>query len=58
MHPEVTKEYRELKQILMKQYEHNRDGYTEAKTEFVAKWSEAAKKEFGGRYALCEKLRD
>lgn len=52
MHPEVTKEYRELKQILMKQYEHNRDGYTEAKTEFVAKWSKAAKEEFGGRYAL------
>jgi GrpB-like predicted nucleotidyltransferase (UPF0157 family) len=52
MHPEVAKEYGELKRKLMKQYEHNRDGYTEAKTEFVAKWSKAAKEEFGGRYAL------
>ncbi len=49
-HPEVAKEYGELKQKLKKQYEHDRDGYTDAKTEFINIWSRTAKKEFGGRY--------
>lgn len=49
-HSEVAKEYGELKQKLKEQYEHDRDGYTDAKTEFIDKWSRAAKKEFGGRY--------
>jgi GrpB-like predicted nucleotidyltransferase (UPF0157 family) len=34
-HPETAAEYAALKRELSKQFEHNRDGYTEAKTDFV-----------------------
>lgn len=34
-HPTVAKEYEALKLSLLPKYKHNRDGYTEAKTEFV-----------------------
>lgn len=36
---DVTKEYSNLKMSLIDKYEHNRDGYTEAKTEFVNKYT-------------------
>lgn len=41
--PEVAKEYEKLKLGLWKEYEHDRDGYTEAKTEFVKKVMEDAR---------------
>jgi GrpB-like predicted nucleotidyltransferase (UPF0157 family) len=50
MHKEIAKKYGELKQKLRKQYEHNRDGYTEAKTAFIKKWTKQARKEFPKRY--------
>lgn len=34
-HPAVAKNYEKLKLSLWKQYEHNRDAYTEAKTDFI-----------------------
>lgn len=34
-YPNIAHEYEQLKLTLWKQYEHNRDGYTERKTEFV-----------------------
>lgn len=34
-----------LMMIQKKEYEHDRDGYTNAKAEFVAKYTELAKKE-------------
>ncbi len=34
-HPNMAREYEKLKLKLWKEYEHNRDGYTNAKTEFV-----------------------
>lgn len=43
-HPEVAKEYEELKLRLWKEFEHNRDGYTDAKTEFVNKYTEFGKR--------------
>lgn len=43
-HPDIAKEYESLKLRLWKQFEHNRDAYTNAKTEFVKKHTEAAKK--------------
>ena len=49
-HPEVAKEYEALKLGLWKEYEHNRDGYTNAKREIVAKYTEIAKAEYGDRY--------
>ena len=49
-HPAVAKEYETLKLRLCKQYEHNRDAYTDAKTEFISKWTAKARKEYGDRY--------
>ncbi|MBS4536500.1 GrpB family protein [Clostridium sp. D2Q-14] len=50
IHKKVAKEYEELKQKLKKQYEHDRDGYTEAKTEFITRWTKQARKDFANRY--------
>ena len=44
-HPVVAKEYETLKLKLWKQYEHNRDAYTAAKTDFISKWTAEARKE-------------
>lgn len=50
VHDEVAAEYGKLKLGLLEKYEHNRDGYTEAKTDFIIKHTELARKEFGDRY--------
>ena len=42
-HPKVAKEYEALKLDLWKKYEHDRDGYTEAKSAFVQKYTALAK---------------
>lgn len=42
-YPDVAKKYEKMKLELWKQYEHDRDRYTEAKAEFVAKYTEKAK---------------
>lgn len=42
-HTDVAKEYEKLKLDLWKRYEHDRDGYTNAKKEFVSKYTEIAK---------------
>ena len=49
-HPDVAGESERLKLKLWKQYEHDRDGYTEAKTDFVRRYSDMAKVEFNNRY--------
>ena len=49
-HPAVAKDYEKLKLSLWKQYEHNRDAYTEAKTDFIKNYTEEAKKLYGRRY--------
>ena len=49
-HSVVAKEYETLKLRLWKQFEHNRDAYTDAKTEFISKWTAEARKEYGCRY--------
>ena len=41
-HPDVVREYEKLKLRLWKEYEHNRDAYTEAKTDFVGKYTALA----------------
>lgn len=43
-HSDVAKEYEKLKLNLWKKFEYNRDGYTEAKKEFVCKYTDMAKK--------------
>ena len=49
-HPDIAKEYETLKFQLWKKYEHNRDAYTDAKTDFISKWTAEARKEYGDRY--------
>lgn len=49
-HVEVAKEYGELKLGLIEKYKHDRDGYTDAKSDFVLKYTEKAKDEYGDRY--------
>jgi GrpB-like predicted nucleotidyltransferase (UPF0157 family) len=44
-HHDVAKEYENLKLSLWKQYEYNRDGYTQMKTNFVRKYTQIAKEE-------------
>lgn len=44
-HSEVAKKYESLKMDLWKKWEFNRDGYTEAKTDFVNRITALAKKE-------------
>ncbi|MCI8668374.1 MAG: GrpB family protein [Lachnospiraceae bacterium] len=48
--PDIAKEYQELKISLWHQYEHNRDAYTQAKTEFVRGYTAEAKRQYGKRY--------
>ena len=44
-HPDVAREYERLKLSLWREFEHDRDGYTAAKTPFVSKYTELAKAE-------------
>ncbi len=48
--PEVAKQYEAMKLSLWKEYEFDRDGYTDAKTDFIKKHTEEAKLRFGNRY--------
>ena len=52
MRKDVTQEYSNLKMRLIDKYEHNRDGYTEAKIEFVNKYTKIAKTKFENKYTL------
>ena len=49
-YPEVARQYEELKITLKEKFEHNRDAYTDAKSDFVQKYSKKARQEFGPRY--------
>lgn len=48
--PSIAKEYEQLKLSLQRQYEHNRDAYTEAKTKFIKKHTANARNQYGNRY--------
>jgi len=50
LYADVAKEYGDLKLRLLKDFKHDRDSYTEAKSEFVLKYSEIAKREFQNKY--------
>ncbi|HDX9579472.1 TPA: GrpB family protein [Bacillus pseudomycoides] len=52
LHKDVSQEYSNLKMNLIDKYEHDRDGYTEAKTEFINKYTKIAKTEFENKYNL------
>lgn len=42
-HPDVAKQYEQFKLSLWHEYEHDRDGYTKAKTDFIQKYTKMAK---------------
>lgn len=46
-HPETAKEYEKLKLSLWKPFEHDRDGYTEQKSDFVRKYTQLAIEQYG-----------
>jgi len=49
-HEDVAEKYGKLKLSLLEEYEHDRDGYTDAKSKFIMRITEQAKKEYGSRY--------
>ncbi len=49
-HPEAAREYEEMKLRLWREFEHNRDAYTDAKTAFVRRYTELARLNYGDRY--------
>lgn len=48
--PDIANEYGELKLSLCKNFKHNRDVYTAAKSDFIMKYSLIAKQEFPNKY--------
>ena len=50
-HPETAKEYEALKLGLWHRFEHDRDGYTQAKGDFVRRVTGAARAAYGNRYS-------
>lgn len=49
-HDEVARDYEKLKLSLWKKFEHDRDGYTEAKGEFILEITSRAREEYGRKY--------
>ena len=49
-HPQIAREYEALKLDLWKRYEHNRDAYTDARTDFIRKWTTEVRTIYGKRY--------
>ena len=49
-HPQIAREYEALKLRLWKEFEHNRDAYTEAKTGFIKAVTAKARQEYARRY--------
>lgn len=48
--PDIAAQYEAMKLKLWKEYKHDRDGYTIAKSDFVKEYTEKAKKIYGNRY--------
>ncbi len=53
-HREIAQEYASLKRRLIKEYQYNRDGYTDAKSAFVKQYSDEARASYGNRYVPAE----
>ncbi len=54
-HEDTAKEYEALKLNLWEKFEHDRDGYTQAKGYFIKKYTELAKMEYKCRYKTSAK---
>lgn len=51
-YPDAAKEYETLKRKLRNLFEHDRDAYTQGKTEFVQRYTGIAKEEYCDRYKI------
>ena len=51
---DIAAQYEEMKRKLWKEYEHDRDGYTNAKAEFVKKYTEIARSVYPNRYEASD----
>lgn len=51
-HEETAREYEKLKLSLWEKFQHDRDGYTDAKREFVLRVSREAKEEYKDKYLI------
>ena len=49
-YPDIAKKYEKMKLKLWKEYEHNRNEYTNAKSEFVKKYTKKARRLYVNRY--------
>ncbi len=49
-HPDIVREYEKLKKDLAIQYKHHREHYTDAKTEFIQKYTKRARTLYKDRY--------
>lgn len=47
LHPDISQQYGILKSELQQRFEHDRDGYTYAKTDFIKRYTKLAKSELG-----------
>lgn len=54
LYPDVASDYGKLKLHLQVRYKHDRDGYTEAKTEFIKKITTLARDKFPNGYNIRE----
>lgn len=50
IHGDIAEQYGNLKTKLQTQFEHDRDGYTLAKTDFIRQFTKLAREEFGNKY--------
>lgn len=48
--PDIAAQYEAMKLELWKKYEHDRDGYTNAKSDFIKKYTDEAKRLYKNRY--------
>lgn len=51
-HKNVSDQYAKLKKELKDKYEHDRDEYTKAKTDFIIKYTTIAREEWKGKYNI------
>ena len=46
---DIAKQYEKLKLKLWKEFEHDRDGYTDAKSDFIRKYTKIAREKYGSK---------
>jgi GrpB-like predicted nucleotidyltransferase (UPF0157 family) len=50
LHPDIAEEYTNLKMQLKEKFEHDREAYTQGKTDFIKRITDQARKDLGEKY--------